>query len=192
MASQAEVEDLHLTGRCEHDVFRLDIAMNDAVLMSGHEGLGALQGDIEELLQSERVAQTLAQSFARDVFHNQKDFLALLKDVIDGGNVRIVEAGGALGLAEEAAAANGVVAQGGSHALEGDNAAELAVAGAIHLAHSPAAQPLTDAEAADRQAGQGRNGGDGLRWSRFQLRHGNTSQTAGPSLGPAGAGDDIT
>ena len=157
VASQAEVEDLHLTGGGEHDVFRLDIAMNDAVRMSGYEGLGALQGDFEELLQSKRAAQTLAQGFALDVFHDQEDVLALLEDVVDSGDMRIVEAGGALGLVEEAAAGGRVVAQGRSHALEGDSAPELAVAGAIHLAHSPAAQTLADTEPADREAGERRN-----------------------------------
>src|SRR5579863_10694527 len=99
--------------------------------------------------------------------------------------MRIVEAGGALGLLEEAVAGGRVVAQGRGHALEGDSAPKLAVTSAIDLAHSPAAQALTDTKSADRQAGPGRNRGDGLRRPRFQLRHGNTSPAAGPNRGPA-------
>src|SRR5579864_3534116 len=176
MASEAEVEHFDLAGGGKHDVFRLDIAVNDAVFVSGDEGLGALHGNFEELLEGERLAEALAQGLTLDIFHDQKNVPALFKSIVEGGNVGVIEAGSADSFAEEAATCGGIVAQGRSHAFEGNSTPQLSIASAIHFAHSASAQPLTDTEATDRGAGQGRNSSDGLRESRLNLRHNCTSQ----------------
>ena len=65
-----EVQNFHLTLIGEHDVFRLDVAVNDAMLVGGHQRFGALDGDGEEFVQRQTMAQTLAQVLAFNKFQN--------------------------------------------------------------------------------------------------------------------------
>src|SRR5690242_14700734 len=100
------------------------------------------------------MAQALPQVLAFDIFENQEDFALLFQDVVDRGNVRVDEAGGAFGFFEKTMAVERIGAQGGSQTLQGDGAFELGVFGAVDLAHAPLPQPFPDAETPDDGATQ--------------------------------------
>ncbi len=51
-----KVENLHSAIGGQHDIFRLDVAMDDAALVRSHESLGAFLGDSEELLEGHGIA----------------------------------------------------------------------------------------------------------------------------------------
>ena len=50
---QAEVDDLHLAVIVDQDIGRLDVPVQDAVLVGGGESLGDLNGDRGRLLQGQ-------------------------------------------------------------------------------------------------------------------------------------------
>ena len=54
-AGDAEIEDLHHAGVAAHDVFRLQIAMDDAVRMSGGQRPRELRRDVDDLQAGEAV-----------------------------------------------------------------------------------------------------------------------------------------
>ncbi|MEJ2083869.1 MAG: hypothetical protein P8Y94_17335 [Acidobacteriota bacterium] len=45
---QTEIQDLDLTSRRQHDIGRLDIAMDDPDLMRRHQSFRALRDDLEQ------------------------------------------------------------------------------------------------------------------------------------------------
>ena len=51
---QAEIEDLCLTALRDEDVRRLDVAMNDLLLMRGVERIGSLNRQLEQVGHRER------------------------------------------------------------------------------------------------------------------------------------------
>src|SRR6185436_6367293 len=46
----AEIDNLDAAIARDHDVFRLEITVNDAALVRGRQSVGDLNGDVEELL----------------------------------------------------------------------------------------------------------------------------------------------
>jgi hypothetical protein len=87
---------LNLVFRCQHDVFGLDVAVQDALLVGGGEGLTPLDGSFQKLARPQRLFQTLAERAAFDVFHHQQQFTFFLQDVVDASNMGMVERGGPL------------------------------------------------------------------------------------------------
>ena len=66
---EAKIEQLNVTVASDHDVLRLDVAMNDAGFMSCDEGAGGLDGNVQNLIEKQRaVADKLAESVAVDKF----------------------------------------------------------------------------------------------------------------------------
>src|SRR5207248_8204606 len=55
-SGQTEIEDLHLTGRLEHDVGGLEIAVHDAALVRGGDAGGDLPRDAQKLRRLQRTA----------------------------------------------------------------------------------------------------------------------------------------
>ena len=170
MLGHSEVQYLDLAGGGQHDVFRLDVTVHNAVTVRRDQRLRALHCDLEEFIQRKRLAQTLAQVLAFDVLQNQKYLALLFQNVVDRGDLGVTETGGTLCLFQEAMAVKGVGTQGGRETLEGDGSLELGVLGAIDLAHPSFAKPFADAEAPNHGSAQGvirlgraRQGGPHLR-----------------------------
>ena len=139
----------------QHDVFRLDVTVHDAVSVRRDQRFGALHRDGEEFVQRQRLAQTLAQILAFDIFQNQEYFAVLFQNVVDRGDVGVAETGGALRLFQEAMAVERIGPQRRCETLEGDGALEFGVLGAIYLAHPAFAEPFSDAEAPNHGSAQG-------------------------------------
>ena len=171
MLGHAKVQDLHLPGIGEHDIFRLDVAMNDAVLMRSRQRLRTLCRDSEKLLERHRPPQTLPQGLAFHVFQDQEYLALLFQNIEHRGYVRIAEAGCVLGFFEETAPVGGIGAQMGGKTLEGNPTFEFGVLGAIHLAHAPFSQPVTDAETSHDTSGKDIRRLRRTRQRGLELRH---------------------
>ena len=104
MLGHAKVQYLDLAGAGQHDVFRLDITVHDAVAVRRHERFRALHGNGKELIQRKRLAQPLPQVLAFDVFQDQEYFAVLFENVVNRGHLGIAEAGRAFRFLQEAAA----------------------------------------------------------------------------------------
>ena len=146
---QAEVHELRLAALREHDVRRLDVAVDDAGGVRGAERARDLDGVVERLRDRKQLLlQEPVEGGAVDVLHDDEvaigSFGGVPVDVVDRDDVGVVEGRGGPRLAGEAfpppAAGGGV----GVHDLDGHGAIEARVAGAIDDSHPSFAQLLED------------------------------------------------
>ena len=107
-ARDAEVGDDRVTAR-QHDVLRLDVAMDDVVFVRVRERFGHFAGDLECIVdgQLRLTVQPVAEGFAFDVRHHVVQHPARVAGIVDREDVGMLEAGGELDLAQEPLAAEG-------------------------------------------------------------------------------------
>jgi hypothetical protein len=174
---QPPVHDERLAERADHDVRRLQVAVDDPLrvrvadrLADGGEALQQLpQGDPPGVAGRRRVrgpavgaglavepVDDLAERRPGDEPHGvARPPVAVGDEAEDGDHAGVVEPGGDPGLGDELFPPPGVVGVGHLHPLERDLAVELGVAGAEHLAE-PAlrVEPAEDVPV-DPRAGRG-------------------------------------
>src|SRR4029079_15916855 len=85
-----------------HDVFRLDVAMNDAGLMRGSERARSFDCDFEHLCQLPSALHALAQRGAVYELGGNEARVAVSSDVMNRKDVRMVQSGSSLGFLNEA------------------------------------------------------------------------------------------
>ena len=127
MLGHAEVQNLYLALRSQHDIFRLDVAVHDTVSVRRHQGLRALHRNPEKLFQAHRLLDALTQVLSFNKLHDQKNLALFLDHVMNSRDMRIVETGRAFGLFLEAATIEGIRAQNRREPLEGDGALQASV-----------------------------------------------------------------
>ena len=151
---QAEVEELYLSALRDEDVGRLDVAMDDAVLVRGVERVGDLDAEVEDLVGLERPAddEPVLQRFAFHQLHDDEGLPVRLVDVVDRADVRVLERGSGPRLALEALERLRVPRDVLGKELQSDVAPQARVLGAVDDAHAAAAQLLDDPVAGDRLA----------------------------------------
>jgi hypothetical protein len=145
--------DLDLLVRCQLDVGRLEVAVDDAALVRLLEAGRDLQRDPKRLVEREPAAlDPLLQRLALDQFHhqevNRRSRLGMrrLLDGMDAGDVGMVQRRQHLRLAGEAGHPRGIVGEGLRQQLQRDVAAELRVPGAVDRAHAALAELVGHAE----------------------------------------------
>ena len=119
----AEVEQLRRARRRHHDVLRLQVAVDDAVAVRGVQSRRRCRAsDLERLAHPERPApQPRRERFAVDVLHDDEVAAAGVgADFVDGADVRMVEGGGRLRLAQQPAADLVVARRRVAQELDGD------------------------------------------------------------------------
>ena len=165
---KSPVHDLHLAERADHDVGRLEVAMHDAAGVGvGHRLAHLLEGGDEPPAVGRRVGprpQQLLESFPLDELHGQiRPAVGQGAEVVDGGDVRVLEQAGDPRLVDEPAGGVGILGEPILEHLDGDLAAEGGVGGQEYDAH-PAAGDLVpeDVAARGRRRRDGRGAGGGL------------------------------
>ena len=168
----AEVQNLDLPGGREHDIFGLDVAVDQAAFIGRGQSFGALARDAEKFLELHGAGQSLTQSFPVHVLHEEKDFIAGLDHVVHGGNLGLVaHANCALSLLDQAPAVDSIVTQGRRKSFEGDRALQAGILGAIDFAHAAHTEAVLNDEAVGNRTRQGIPGKISLRDHRYGLRH---------------------
>jgi hypothetical protein len=125
----------------DHHVGGLQVTMDDAAIVGGLEGLGDLPRDGDRLVDRDRAAgQTRRQRLARDVFHDEISRTFVVGQLVNAGDVRVLECAERLRLALEAGHALGVGRELWRQGLDRHVPPELRVARPIHLAHAPGAE----------------------------------------------------
>ena len=143
---EPEVHDHHATGAGEHDVLRLDVAVDETGLVDRLETGQELRGDVLRLFQLERAAllEHVEQRRPVDVLHRHQLAAVDLDQVEDPADVgRDHLAGGADLLPQQLEPALGfeeILTQ----RLERHLDPQLEVEGVPHLAHAAAAEHLED------------------------------------------------
>ena len=88
---EAEIGEQHLAARVEHDVGRLQIAMQDALLVRGREPGAQLAGDLERLVGGKPpdAPQQRAEVLAVDVLHREEVQAFHFAEIVDAADVRM-------------------------------------------------------------------------------------------------------
>jgi hypothetical protein len=192
-ARQAEVEDLHPPALpLQPDVGRLDVAVDQPLLVGRRQPLGDFAADAEGVGQRQRplALQPVLQRLAFEQHHGQEEDTAVLADLVDGDDVVVLDGGGHLRLALEAAARVLVGGQRGPHGLEGDRPPQLQILRQKDNAHAAGAELAQDAvrpEPADLVGGL-RRGQEVVRLGRGGGREGRVSPRAAGHLPGLAAG----
>ncbi len=86
---QTEIHHADFAAAVEHDVCRLQVAMDDAALMCGGKSGAQLPGDLGRLVLGEAAdaAKGCRQVFAIDVFHREVEQAFRFADVVDTADV---------------------------------------------------------------------------------------------------------
>jgi hypothetical protein len=104
-----------------------------------------LGGDAERLGDGQALLRDrLAQGLAAQVLHHDEVEAVVVRDVVDGHDVGVIERGRRARLAEEAGPARRVARTVGGQDLERDEAVEPGIAGLVHDGHASLAQLLHD------------------------------------------------
>src|SRR6185437_3471452 len=100
-AGDAPVEEIDLAERSEHDVRRLHVAMNDALLVREDERVTDLDQRAEVLLEQvarpgrggpRRIAKAVVPRHAVDAPHDDERRAAVVgRDLVDGHDARVLE-----------------------------------------------------------------------------------------------------
>ena len=143
---QTEVQDLHEPVGRDHHILRLEIAMHDPGGVRLAHAVSELRGNLQNLSHRQRcLLQKRAQGVPLDVLHHDVRRSARHgADLVDRDDVGMVQGRGGPCLLPEAREALGTVGKSLREELDGDIAVQVAVAGAVHFAHTPDAEQLED------------------------------------------------
>ena len=130
--------------------------MHDVALPGVHQRVGDLQHVAQRVGERERAVRVhqVAEVRAFDVLEDEVAVAALFADVVDAGDVRMIEPGGAAGFHLEAAMRIGVARPRRRQHLHRDDAMEPRIDAAKHGPHPAAADELFEPNVAELLADQ--------------------------------------
>ncbi len=143
----------------QHDVRRLQIAMNDALLMRLLQGLCDFCSNLQNLIKRQHAfRQTLSESLAFEILHDQEVGAILRADVVKGTDIRMLERGNGFGLALHALPQFRIRGKMRRQNLDGNGAVEAGVLGTIDFSHAARAEGRLNLVRAEFRAGGQRHG----------------------------------
>ena len=138
---EAEVEHFDATVCGERDVGRLEIAMDDPLVVRRHQCVGNLSGDRQRFIdRNGAFGNALSQRLPFDELHHEELRAGCLLEAVQCGDMGVVERREQLGLALEAREPLGIGRERLRQDLQRDLTTELRVARAIHLTHPARAE----------------------------------------------------
>ena len=100
---EPEVQDFHLSRRRQHQVRRFQIAVDDAGGVGGVERVGHLRDEAGDLGHRQRTAgKASGEGFALVVRHRDERLAGVVADLVDRGDVRVIERAGGARLPQQA------------------------------------------------------------------------------------------
>ena len=159
---EAEVEDLQEAVPCDHEVFGLEIAVEDTGAVRVRQAVGQLCAEAQDLGDGQRAPREAApQGLALDELHHHVVLAGLAwrhTDVVDLHDVRVAQGGGRARLAIESAQELGIRVR--AQHLERHRTTETGVARAVDHAHPARPQAVDHLVGANARAGSERCGHD--------------------------------
>jgi hypothetical protein len=135
---EAKVEQLCPRLR-QHDVARLQIAMNHASTMRGSKRIGHLNTSLQRFGDRNRTSsQSVLDGLTLEILHDEKIDRLVPADVVKRADVRVIQRTDGSGLALEPLTELRVGCKLFQQHLDCDDAIESAVASLVELAHPPA------------------------------------------------------
>ena len=158
---EPEVEELRAAFR-QHDVLRLEIAMDDVLLMRLVQRVHDLARDLQGVVEWQRsTRESIGERLALEVLEDEIPHAVLFPDVVKRADVRVVQAGDRLRFAVEALLHVGVVGEVRRQHLDGDRSIQPGVGGFVDLAHAASTEGTSDFVRTEARAGGKRHGGRG-------------------------------
>ncbi len=179
----------------DHDVVRLEIAVDDLLPLGMIEGVAQLGQPRDQLVPPEHAARLLQPKLRQrpplDVFHEDKGrLLSVLAEVVDLDDIDVDELAVEAHLFPHILHRSRVGPQHGGQQLDGHPLVERGVQGQPHHPHPPPAKRLNHPESSTAQLAAGRElrprlrTGCMIRWRRWILGiHGASSQPNPPDRG---------
>ena len=156
---QAEVEDLDAAILRHEDVLGLQVPMHDPFLVRGGQPVSDLEGIVDGLVRGERsLVEAAAERFALEQLLDDVGSAFVGSDVVDRGDVGMVQDAGSFGLLLEAAQAVGVRGKRRRQDLDRDISPEPRVLRPIDLPHSARAEGRDDLVRAEPRTGSEAHG----------------------------------
>ena len=151
---EAEVEDLHAAVVGDEDVLGLQVPVDDPLLVRGREAVDDLERVVDRLARRELAArEDRPERLALEQLLDDVGRALVRADVVDRGDVGMVQDARRLGLLLEPAQPVGVGGEGGGQDLDRHVAAQARVLRAIHLSHPARADLREDLVGAEAGAG---------------------------------------
>ena len=140
---EAEIEHLRLAALVDEDVGRFDVAVDDAARVRCIEGIGDLNGEIEQPGQRNRFAVDFGlQRSAFEQLEDDERAPFVFADFVDRADVRMVQRRCGPRFTEEPLDCETIARRLGQQELERHPSAEDQILGQIDLAHAAAAKLL--------------------------------------------------
>ena len=150
---ETEIDDFEAVWR-DQNVRRLQVAVYDAAPMRIAEAGRELDGVADQLGEGQRAGgDPLGERLAFDELHHQVVHAAVVADVVDRGDARVVQLRGEPCFAVEALPHVRIVAHGGADDLDRDDPLEPTVACSIDLAHAAGGDESENFVRSDPHAG---------------------------------------
>ncbi len=144
---QSKVRHLHAAAAVQQDVLRLDVAVDDALVVRELERIANLGHNGQRLARAYATAgEQLSQVHPVHEFHDEEIQSIRPAKIMDGDDARVVELGQRLGFAGEPFGKRGVVSNSGGQNLERHDSVEFFLPGFIHRPHAAAADQFDDFE----------------------------------------------
>ena len=143
---QTEIGDQDLPPPVDENVLRLEIAMDDALIMRRLQPLADLPEDVDDARQRQAsfASQQGREVLTIDILHRQELDAAGFAEVVNAQDVFVSDVAGELDLALESIEDRRMAGEIEADHFQGDVAVELAIAREINLTHTALAEPLHD------------------------------------------------
>ena len=167
-AGDTEIHDVDAAALVDHDVLRLEVAVDDAVAVGLGQAPGDLQGDRHGPAgrQLSDLADEALEVLAVDIFHGDVGRALRPADVEHAADILVDDRAGRLELVAETLDRLGVGGHFGPEELQGDLLVELGVVDLVDPAHAAAAELLDDLVAAGEDRPGRKLPERGTAWSR--------------------------
>ena len=150
---KAEIENLGVASFGDKNIRRLDIAMDDALSMSGVERISDFDADVEQDLDVDGAAHDeMLEGLAVEKLHGNKGFAGFVTNVVDGANVGVIEGRGSFGFTTETFESLAVSGEIVGEEFECDETVEAGVLSFIDHTHAATAELLQDTVVRDCRA----------------------------------------
>src|SRR2546422_955097 len=124
---EAEIENFYVAVAAHHNVFRLQVAVDDSRLMRGLQSFQDLPNDLNRLCGGQAVADERANRLSFNKFGDDKLPADFASEFVNGQDMRMIESGSSPGLTTEALKGLRVSSYLVGQKLKGDKAAQMRV-----------------------------------------------------------------